>query len=231
MSRCASPARDHDARRPHLQGRHARRDRVRSRGPGDLSGGRPCVGADEIHPEVPTCTSIYGESHAIQGISLTLERGILPIVGRNGMGKTTLCNAITRVSETRSGSVVLAGREVPRPRPAPDRPAGRRLRPAGAARLAQPFRRRAPAARLRARGRDAAWTVERVYATFPRLAERRGNGGADLSGGEQQMLAISRALLGNRVLVVGRRDRASGSDGAAAQPTTDKRPGGGQRHG
>jgi uncharacterized protein (UPF0261 family)/ABC-type branched-subunit amino acid transport system ATPase component len=143
----------------------------------------------------------YGESHAIQGVDLTLESGILSIVGRNGMGKTTLCNAITGLKEARSGSIMLAGREI------------RGLAPHEIARLGVgyvPQGRRVWRSlsvdehlRLAARGgKDVPWTVERIYATFPRLAERRSNGGAELSGGEQQMLAISRALLGNPRLLV-----------------------------
>ncbi|MDQ0470360.1 ABC transporter permease [Labrys wisconsinensis] len=143
----------------------------------------------------------YGESHAIQGIDLALPAGILAIVGRNGMGKTTLCNTVTGLKRATSGSIVLAGREI----------AG--LEPHKIARLGVgyvPQGRRVWRSlsvdehlRLAARGgRDAAWTVERIYSTFPRLAERRGNGGAQLSGGEQQMLAIARALLGNPRLMV-----------------------------
>lgn len=143
----------------------------------------------------------YGESHAIQGVNLTLETGILSIVGRNGMGKTTLCNTIVGLKRARSGSIALAGREISSLEPhAISRlgigyvPQGRRVWRSLSVdehlRLAQRG------------GRDAAWTVERVYEIFPRLAERRTNGGGQLSGGEQQMLAIGRALLGNPRLLV-----------------------------
>jgi uncharacterized protein (UPF0261 family)/ABC-type branched-subunit amino acid transport system ATPase component len=143
----------------------------------------------------------YGESHAIQGVDLTLDSRILSIVGRNGMGKTTLCNTIVGLKRARSGSIALAGREIST------------LEPHEIARLGVgyvPQGRRVWRSlsvdehlRLAARGgRDAAWTVERIYQTFPQLAERRGSGGAELSGGEQQMLAISRALLGNPRLLV-----------------------------
>ena len=143
----------------------------------------------------------YGESHAIQGVNLTLETGILSIVGRNGMGKTTLCNTIVGLKRARSGSIALAGREISSLEPhAISRlgigyvPQGRRVWRSLSVdehlRLAQRG------------GRDAVWTVERVYEIFPRLAERRTNGGGQLSGGEQQMLAIGRALLGNPRLLV-----------------------------
>ena len=130
-------------------------------------------------------------------MSLALDRGVLAVVGRNGMGKTTLCNAVTGLVRA-SGSVKLAGEEILglAPNVITSKgvgyvPQGRRVWPSLSVdehlRLA---RRRGP------------WTVERVYQMFPRLAERKRNGGAELSGGEQQMLAISRALLSNPKLLV-----------------------------
>ena len=134
----------------------------------------------------------YGRAHALQGVSFALDHGVLGIVGRNGMGKTTLCNAITGLVPPRvhQGSVRLPGEEIlglP-PNQITRRgiayvPQGRRVWPSltvdETLRLVAPKRRE----------------VDRVYAMFPRLAERKGNGGAQLSGGEQQMLAIGRALL------------------------------------
>ena len=139
----------------------------------------------------------YGRAHALQGVSLALDHGVLAVVGRNGMGKTTLCNAVTGLVRA-TGSVKLAGEEILGLAPNVINgkgvgyvPQGRRVWPSLSVdehlRLA---RRRGP------------WTVERIYQTFPRLAERKGNGGAELSGGEQQMLAISRALLFNPKLLV-----------------------------
>jgi uncharacterized protein (UPF0261 family)/ABC-type branched-subunit amino acid transport system ATPase component len=135
----------------------------------------------------------YGRAHALQEVSLSIERGVLGIVGRNGMGKTTLCNAITgllpEVASAR-GSVKLRGEEMlGRPAHQITRrgiayvPQGRRVWPSLSV---------DEALRLVAKHRRE---VERVYSMFPRLAERKGNGGAQLSGGEQQMLAIGRALL------------------------------------
>jgi uncharacterized protein (UPF0261 family)/ABC-type branched-subunit amino acid transport system ATPase component len=143
----------------------------------------------------------YGESHALQGVSLTLESGVLSVVGRNGMGKSTLCNTITGLKRARSGSIRVNGREISSLDPHEIHrlgvgyvPQGRRVWPSLTVdehlRLAAGSR------------RDASWTVERVYQTFPRLAERKGNGGSQLSGGEQQMLAISRALLSDPKLLV-----------------------------
>jgi uncharacterized protein (UPF0261 family)/ABC-type branched-subunit amino acid transport system ATPase component len=139
----------------------------------------------------------YGRAHALQGVSLALDHGVRAVVGRNGMGKTTLCNAITGLVRA-SGSVKLSGEEILGLSPNVITgkgvgyvPQGRRVWPSLSVdehlRLA---RRRGP------------WTVERVYQMFPRLAERRANGGAELSGGEQQMLAIARALLFNPKLLV-----------------------------
>jgi ABC-type branched-subunit amino acid transport system ATPase component len=131
----------------------------------------------------------YGRAHALQQVSFALARGVYGIVGRNGMGKTTLCNAITGLVPS-TGSVRVFGQEL-RGLPANQRtrlgvayvPQGRRVWPSLS--VDETLRLVAP------KKRD----VERVYALFPRLAERKGNGGAQLSGGEQQMLAIGRALL------------------------------------
>jgi len=138
----------------------------------------------------------YGGAHALQGVSLTLERGVLGIVGRNGMGKTTLCNAITGLVPAR-GSIRFAGEEILglAPNEITKRgiayvPQGRRVWPS----LSVDETLRLVAKRRR--------EVDRVYTMFPRLAERRSNGGAQLSGGEQQMLAIGRALLLDPKLLV-----------------------------
>ena len=158
------------------------------------TGGRPALRIDDLHV-------YYGESHAIQGVSLTLERGVLSVVGRNGMGKTTLCNTITGLMRARSGSIRVDGREVTSLEPHQINRLGVGYVPQG--RRVWPSLTVDEHLRLAAGGRrDATWTVERVYQTFPRLAERKGNGGSQLSGGEQQMLAISRALLSDPKLLV-----------------------------
>ena len=141
----------------------------------------------------------YGRAHALQEVSLTLDHGVIAVVGRNGMGKTTLCNAITGLVPA-AGSVRLAGEEIlglP-PHVITERgvgyvPQGRRVWPSLSV---------DEHLRLAAGGQEGPWTVARVYQIFPRLAERRRNGGAELSGGEQQMLAIARALLFNPMLLV-----------------------------
>jgi len=143
----------------------------------------------------------YGESHAIQGVSIELERGVLAVVGRNGMGKSTLCNVITGLKSSRSGSISVYGRETTRLEPHIIHrhgvgyvPQGRRVWPS----LSVDEHLRLVAVG----GAQAKWTLDRVYQTFPRLYERRSSGGTQLSGGEQQMLAIARALLGNPRLLI-----------------------------
>ena len=142
----------------------------------------------------------YGQSHALQGVDLTLDRGVLSVVGRNGMGKTTMCQAIMGLAPVSSGSITFDGMELAGRGPSDISnlgigyvPQGRRL-----------WRSLTVDEHLRlceSRGRGA-WSRDRIYDTFPRLAERRSNSGAQLSGGEQQMLAISRALLANPRLLV-----------------------------
>jgi len=162
---------------------------------GAASGGSPVLAIEDLHV-------YYGHAHALQGVSLTLDHGVLAVVGRNGMGKTTLCNAVMGLTPARGGSVRLAGREILGREPSTIVgegvsyvPQGRRVWPS----LSVDEHLRLAARSGRERG---SWTVERVYAFFPRLTERRRNGGAQLSGGEQQMLAIGRALLSNPRLIV-----------------------------
>ena len=142
----------------------------------------------------------YGRSHALQGVDLKLEHGVLALVGRNGMGKTTLCKAIVGLLPVASGSIRFMGEELVGRTPAEIAqiglgyvPQGRRLWPS----LTVEEHLRLAAGNDRSR-----WTIARIYETFPRLAERRNNRGNQLSGGEQQMLAISRALLLNPHLLV-----------------------------
>ena len=143
----------------------------------------------------------YGHSHALQGVEFTIHTGILAVVGRNGMGKTTLCKTIMGLVRASSGSIRFANNDELT-----------RLNPAQIARLGIGY---VPQGRRLWRSltvdehlqvtpsaRKGAWTVERIYDTFPRLAERKNNAGGQLSGGEQQMLAISRALLANPRLLV-----------------------------
>ncbi|GAB5468501.1 MAG: ABC transporter permease [Rhodospirillales bacterium] len=143
----------------------------------------------------------YGHAHVLQGVSLILDKGILAIVGRNGMGKTTLCRTLMGMTPASGGSILLEGKPLLGlssnaivARGVGYVPQGRRVWPSLSV---------DEHLRLAARsGRKGAWSVKRVYDAFPRLLERKSNGGAQLSGGEQQMLAIGRALLANPRLLV-----------------------------
>jgi branched-chain amino acid transport system ATP-binding protein len=145
----------------------------------------------------------YGPAHVLQDVSFTMGDEPIAIVGRNGMGKTTLCAAIVGMTPPRaSGSIRFRGTELMgRPSYKIARegigyvPQGRRLFPS----LSVDEHLRMVASSRRDGSR---WTPERVYELFPRLAERKRNGGAQLSGGEQQMLAIGRALLTNPALLI-----------------------------
>jgi len=143
----------------------------------------------------------YGHAPALQGVRLTLDQGILAVVGRNGMGKTTMCEAVMGLVPATSGRVRIAGASVLGLPPHRIAALGVGYVPQG--RRVWPSLNVDEHLRLAARGgREATWTVERIYDSFPRLNERRRHGGAQLSGGEQQMLAIGRALLGNPRLLI-----------------------------
>ncbi|MBX3620433.1 MAG: ABC transporter ATP-binding protein [Rhizobacter sp.] len=146
----------------------------------------------------------YGQSHILHGVSFAVARGeSVGLLGRNGMGKTTLIRTILGLVRASSGSVRVAGREVARD--TPDRivrlglgyvPEGRGVFPNLSVRENLVM-----AARPGLKGqRD--WTFERVLDTFPRLRERIDSQGGQLSGGEQQMVAIGRALMTNPDLMV-----------------------------
>ena len=135
----------------------------------------------------------YGSSRVLHGVDLVVTGKPLALIGRNGMGKTTLCSAIMGLVPSGAGRIRYDGRELRGQTPESIAQAGIGYVPQG--------RRLFPSLSVAehlalARRRGSGWTVERVYETFPRLAERRRNGGAQLSGGEQQMLAIARALVG-----------------------------------
>src|SRR5262245_6212967 len=144
----------------------------------------------------------YGSAHVLDGVSFELadERPVA-VIGRNGMGKTSLCSAIMSITPPHAtGSVRFRGEELlGRPsykiakRGIGYVPQGRRLFPSLSV---------AEHLRLVSRRNGGGWTIERVYELFPRLGERRRNGGAQLSGGEQQMLAVGRALLLNPKLLI-----------------------------
>ncbi len=155
--------------------------------------------------EVSGLSAFYGTAQALEDVSFSMGHESIAIVGRNGMGKTTLCNAIMGISPPRAtGSILFDGDELVG---APSHkiarrgigyvPQGRRLFPSLT--VDQHLR---IAARGASSNGGGGWTRERVYDLFPRLGERKRNGGAQLSGGEQQMLAIGRALITNPKILV-----------------------------
>jgi branched-chain amino acid transport system ATP-binding protein len=149
--------------------------------------------ADAIH-------AFYGKSHILHGVSLAVGEGeIVALLGRNGAGKTTTLRCLIGLTRPRSGSVTLFGSEVTGFPPYRIAEAGVGYVPEGRRIFANltvdenllvPVERPGP------------WTVKRVYEAFPRLAERRSNRGGQLSGGEQEMLSIARALILNPKLLM-----------------------------
>jgi branched-chain amino acid transport system ATP-binding protein len=151
--------------------------------------------------------AFYGDSHVLQKISFQLGEGrLLGLLGRNGAGKSTCMNVSVGLLPPRAGSVEVFGRPVTRLPPETIAACGVALVPQGR-RIFKSLTVRENlmvAARKGFAGeRHTPWTADTVFAMFPRLAERRGQMAAYLSGGEQQMLAIGRALMSNpRVLLM-----------------------------
>ena len=146
----------------------------------------------------------YGDSHVLRGVALDLQAGTsLGLLGRNGMGKTTLIRTVLGYLKPTGGRVRWQGRESTGERPERMARAGIGYVPEGRGIFPNLSVREnlVMSARPGPDGRRD-WTLERVLATFPRLAERLGHGGQQLSGGEQQMLSIGRALMTNPLLLV-----------------------------
>jgi branched-chain amino acid transport system ATP-binding protein len=154
----------------------------------------PLLVVEDVH-------GYYGTAHVLEGVSFSMEAEPVALIGRNGMGKSTLCAALVGLLGSATGSVRLEGREL-LGRPAYKiAGAGIGFVPQGR-RLFQSLTVDEHLQIVGAKSSDA-WTPARVYELFPRLAERKSVSGTSLSGGEQQMLAISRALLTNpKVLIM-----------------------------
>jgi branched-chain amino acid transport system ATP-binding protein len=146
----------------------------------------------------------YGDSHVLRGVTLQIRPGrSLGLLGRNGMGKTTLIRTVLGYVRAADGAVAWQGRAVTGAPPERMARLGVGYVPEGRGIFPNLSEREnlVMTARAGADGKRE-WTLERVLATFPRLAERLGHGGQQLSGGEQQMLAIGRALLTNPLLLI-----------------------------
>ncbi len=146
----------------------------------------------------------YGSSHVLHGVGITLARGqTLGLLGRNGMGKSTLIRTLLGHVTQRQGHIHLLGRDMSKARPHEVARAGVAYVPEGRGVFPNLSVREnlLMAARKGITGRDD-WPLARVLQTFPRLQERLGNLGAQLSGGEQQMLSIGRALMTHPELII-----------------------------
>jgi len=148
--------------------------------------------------------AFYGASQVLHGIDLEVKRGEqIALIGRNGMGKTTLLRSLMGLVADCRGTIAFAGRNVARAAPEIIARAGVAFVPEGRGVFGSlsVVENLTMAARP-ATDRRCTWTLDRIFALFPRLHERRGNGGHQLSGGEQQMLTIGRALMTNPDLIL-----------------------------
>ena len=141
----------------------------------------------------------YGEAVVLPGLSLALDQGqSLALLGRNGMGKTTLVNTIVGVTRRFGGKITLGGKDIIALRPDQRAAVGIGWVP----QERNIFKSLTVTENLTAVAMPGKWTPERVFQMFPRLGERRNNLGNQLSGGEQQMLAVGRALVLNPKLLL-----------------------------
>jgi branched-chain amino acid transport system ATP-binding protein len=163
---------------------------------GDGAGGDgPMLQVDNIH-------TYYGRSHVLQGASLVVGRGeTVVLLGRNGMGKTTTIRSIIGFNPPRQGRILLAGRDITGLPPHQIARAGVGLAPQGREIFPNLTVLENMTLAARPNGKQG-WTVERILQTSPTLAQRLNNRGSQLSGGEQQMLAIARALMTNPRLLL-----------------------------
>ena len=149
--------------------------------------------------EVKDLQAFYGKSHILHGVSLEVREGeMVTLLGRNGAGKSTTIRSLMGLMKQMSGTVRMFGKDVAGWTPFRIAAAGVGYVPEGRrvfANLTVDENLRVPI------DRPGPWTVQRVYDLFPRLAERKGNKGRQLSGGEQEMLSIGRALLLNPKLL------------------------------
>jgi branched-chain amino acid transport system ATP-binding protein len=145
----------------------------------------------------------YGEAQILFGVDLTIADGeVVTLLGRNGMGKTTTIRAIMGLIKPKAGRVTVAGRDLTGAAPFRIAQAGIGLVPEGRMIFPTLSVEENLIATAASRFGKPRWDIQRIYDFFPRLKERRGNRGNQLSGGEQQMLAIGRALMTNPRLII-----------------------------
>ena len=162
------------------------------------------MSADAPLLEVRGLRAGYDSGDVLQGVDLDLQEGeMVALLGRNGVGKTTLMNAIVGLVRPRAGTIRLDGRDLTGAGAHEIARAGVAIVPQGRRIFARlTVEENLKLARRAVSGRDVEWSLDDVYRLLPRLLERRRHRGNELSGGEQQMLAIGRALLANpRVLL------------------------------
>lgn len=151
---------------------------------------------DDIH-------TYYGASYILQGLSLNVPPGmVVALVGRNGMGKTTTMRSVMGFTPCRQGRILFKGEDISRLKAWTIARKGIGLVPQGRHIFPSLSLKENLAIAVRHYGQNQAWSTERVFSLFPRLRERINNKGDQLSGGEQQMLAIARALVLNPDLIL-----------------------------
>ena len=149
--------------------------------------------------ELKAVQTFYGASQALFGVTLDVREGeVVALMGRNGMGKTTTINSVLGLARPRAGAISFAGRQIAGMRPHRIARLGLGLVPEGR----RCFPNLTVLENLLAAARGSEWTLEKIVELFPRLGERREQFANTLSGGEQQMLAIGRALMTNPSLLI-----------------------------
>jgi len=153
--------------------------------------------------ELTDVHTYYGDSHILYGISLNIDQGsVVALLGRNGMGKTTTIHSIIGFTPPRQGTIRFKGRDITRLQPYQISQLGIGLVPQGRHIFPSLSVKENLTIAARDAGKPGAWSINRIYSLFPQLKERASLRGTLLSGGEQQMLTISRALMTNPELLL-----------------------------